>query len=67
MIALTTNQLLSAALRELLAETPDLDMARAYLADIPNDEVPAVAAALVSAAGLLEFRSASARVKAGAK
>lgn len=64
---MTTIQKITAALRELLAETPDVAMARGWLAEIPTDEVPAVAAALVAAAGLLEYRDASARVKAGAQ
>jgi hypothetical protein len=61
----TTVQVVSAALRELLADTPDVDMAKGWLAEIPQDEVPAVTAALVAAAGLMEFRSA--RVRVGAK
>jgi hypothetical protein len=63
----TSTQLIAAALRELLATPPDLDMARGYLADIPPDEVYAVGSALVQLAGMCEYRSASARVKAGAR
>jgi hypothetical protein len=62
----TTVQKVAAALRELLAETPDVAMARGWLAEIPADEVADVAAALVAAAGILSYREASARVKAGA-
>lgn len=64
---MTTIQKITAAMRELLAETPDVAMARGWLAEIPTDEAPAVAAALVAAAGILSYREASARVKAAAK
>lgn len=64
---MTTNQLLSAALRELLAETPHLDEVRAIVSEIPEGDRYAIGSALVKLAGMISYREASARVKAGAE
>lgn len=64
---MTTNQLLSAALRELLAETPDLDEVRGIVSEIEACDRYAVGSALVKLAGMIDYVEASARIKAAAR
>lgn len=54
---MTPVQLLAAALRELLAPTPDHHQAATYVADIPTEDIPA-ADALVALAGMVASREA---------
>jgi hypothetical protein len=62
----TTIQKITAALRELLAETPDLDEVRSIVSEIPSGDRYAAGSALVKLAGMISYSEASARVKAGA-
>lgn len=64
---MTSAQLVAAALRELLAETPDPTQANAYICEIDLDQLDAVAERLVQLAGMACGRQASLRVKAGAR
>jgi hypothetical protein len=64
---MTPAQAIAAALRELLAATPDRAQARTYISEIPTTGVDAVAGALVELAYMAAERQASLRVKAGAR
>jgi hypothetical protein len=64
---MSNPQLIAAALRELLADTPDPTEVASILSDVPAEDVAAVLAALTHMVGYFEYRAASLRVKAGAR
>lgn len=51
---MSLTQLATAALRELLADTPDPYLAAAWLSDLSPDDLSTVATALLELAGLAE-------------
>lgn len=64
---MTPAQIIAAALRELLATTPDHTQARTYISEINVADVDAVTHALADLADMARLRQASLRVKAGAR
>lgn len=66
MTTVGTVDKVAAALCELLADQPDLDIVRDIVSEIPPGEVYPVGSALIKLAGMFEYRAASQRVKASA-